>query len=167
MNVFEKVTFAQYLSDWRDAFKLDWYTDEEVREVYDGIKIPQRSTKDSAGYDFYCPYEIAVNKKMPSTVLTGIRCKIDPGNVLLIFPRSSLATKKGLVLANSTAVIDSDYYDAKNEGHIILKMRCDRDEGYTIKEDERVAQGIIFPFVVAENGNTNAERIGGFGSTGK
>lgn len=171
MNVFEKVSFQQYLADWRACFKYDfgddeYFSDREVREVYDGIKIPQRSTRDSAGYDFYCPYEIAAVGPKPSIILTGIRAKLDSGNVLLLFPRSSLATKHGLVLANSVGVVDADYYNAKNEGHIQLRMRCERQEGYVIKEDERVAQGIIFPYVVADNGNTDNARVGGFGSTG-
>lgn len=163
MNVFEKVTFRQFYDDFVDCYG-NVCSEDSVRDIYDGIKIPQRSTAESAGYDFYCPYQLEMKSHKQDTILTGIRVVMDPGNVLLIFPRSGLATKHGLILVNTIPVIDADYYKAKNEGHIKLVMKPDVD--YIIGQDERVAQGIIMPFVTALNGNTDNQRVGGFGSTG-
>lgn len=61
-----------------------------------------------------------------------------------------------------------DYYsNPNNDGNIGIFLKNISDEPITIKKGERVAQGAFFNFLVADNGNTDKERQGGFGSSGK
>ena len=48
---FEKVSYEQFESAWADAFGKS----ENIKEIYDNIKLPKRATSGSAGYDFYIP----------------------------------------------------------------------------------------------------------------
>jgi dUTP pyrophosphatase len=127
---------------------------------YESIILPKRATKDSAGYDFFAPEDINI----PCIVNTGVRVKISPGYVLCIFPRSGLGFKYGVRLANTVGVIDSDYYYAENEGHIIIK--CESNENIVLKKGERFAQGIFLPFGITIDDEAEGFRTGGFGSTG-
>jgi dUTP pyrophosphatase len=133
---------------------------ERISGFFDN-RLPERATAGSAGYDFFAPEDIT----LPGTVKTGVRVKVIPGYVLCIFPRSGLGFKYGVRLANTVGVIDSDYYNADNEGHIMIKLECDTP--LTIKAGERFAQGIFLPFGITEDDNAAGERSGGFGSTGK
>lgn len=149
---FEKVSKAQYCIT--------------SLEGYENIDLPKRATKGSAGYDFITPVRI-ICKAHSSTALipTGIRCQIDEGYVLLLFVRSSIGVKKGLTLANGTGVIDSDYYNAKNEGHIMFSLHNNTDQDVIIEAGERVMQGVFVPFGICNNDSTDTNRTGGFGST--
>ena len=99
--------------------------------------------------------------KVPS----GIRCKIDEGYVLEIYPRSSLGFKYQTMLANTVGIIDSDYYKALNEGHIIIALMNMGTKDLVIKAGDRFAQGLFKRFYLAEEEEVNKDRIGGFGST--
>ncbi|MDR0987110.1 MAG: deoxyuridine 5'-triphosphate nucleotidohydrolase [Ruminococcus sp.] len=127
---------------------------------YNDVILPKRATKGSAGYDFFAPEEVT----LPCTIKTGVRVKINPGYVLCIFPRSGLGFKFGVKLANTVGVIDSDYYFAENEGHIIIK--CEANENFVLKKGERFAQGIFLPFGITIDDEAEGKRTGGFGSTG-
>lgn len=60
-----------------------------------------------------------------------------------------------------------DFYSNKdNDGNIHLALRNETDKDITLKAGERIMQGVFVPFLVADNGNTEEERIGGTGSTG-
>ena len=87
---------------------------------------------------------------------------------LSIFIRSSLAFKKGLMLANSTGIIDCDYYNnPDNEGHIMIAYYNTKDVPYTIKKGERIAQGIFMKYLTTDNDDASGIRMGGIGSTGQ
>lgn len=135
-------------------------------EVYDNIKLPIRATSGSAGYDFHMPYNVAFRTGQLMTIPTGIRCKIEPGWMLALFPRSGLGFKHGFRLKNTVGIIDSDYYNAGNEGHIMAKV--DVDLNFICNEGDRFMQGVFMPYGVATNDETiSGERAGGFGSTGR
>ncbi|MBR3250409.1 MAG: dUTP diphosphatase [Erysipelotrichaceae bacterium] len=126
------------------------------------IRIPQRATPGSAGYDFYAPERIIVPAHGNRTFDTGVYSEIDPGYVLLLLPRSGLGMK-GIRLANTVGVIDSDY---RNE--IRCKLVNDSDADITIEKDDRYMQGIFVRYgLVADDKPINNERKGGMGSTGK
>ena len=128
---FEKVSFEQYLKDYTNTFNLDSRNAAvivDVKEIYDKIKLPKRATTGSAGYDFFLPYEIELNPNMTAKIPTGIRCKIEDGWVLKVYPRSGLGFKYRLQLNNTVGIIDSDYYYSDNEGHIFIKMTNDSNE---------------------------------------
>ena len=87
--------------------------------------------------------------------------------VFLIFPRSSLAKKKGLTLANNVGVIDSDYFEnEENDGEIGLLLQNFSEEVVEIKKAERVAQGIFVKYLKTEDDFIEEKRTGGYGSTG-
>ena len=129
------------------------------------IALPKRATAGSAGYDFVSPVEVTVEPGETALIPTGIRAEMDPGWVLLLFPRSSLGFKYSLRLANTVGVIDSNYAFAKNEGHIMVKLRNPLSVPVTIGRGDRFCQGIFLPYGTAEEDEVTAGRVGGFGST--
>lgn len=162
---FEKVSYEQFKEDWLKVFPLtsDW----KLKSMYDNIVLPKRSTTGSAGHDFYLPRDIYLYERDSIVIPTGIRCKIDNGWVLTIFPRSGHGFKYGVHLANTVGIIDADYYDAKNEGHIHVKLVNDSKLAKDIEFEDGAAfcQGIFLPFGITVDDEVSAKRIGGFGST--
>ena len=125
------------------------------------VLLPRRGTPGSAGYDFYAPERIVIPAKGSIQFKTGIFSEIDPGYVLLLFPRSGLGMK-GIRIANTVGVIDSDY---RNE--IQCKLVNDSDQEMIIKKDDRYMQGVFVAYGIVENDNPiSGERTGGMGSTG-
>ena len=131
------------------------------------IPLPRRATAGSAGYDFVSPLEVTVPPEGTALIPTGIRAEMDSGWVLLLFPRSSPGFQHGLRLSNTVGVIDSDYAFAKNEGHIMVKLRNPLSAPVTIGRGERFCQGVFLPFGTAEEEEDFTERSGGIGSTGR
>lgn len=140
----------------------------EDKNIYKALKKPKRATKASAGYDFYAPYSFVLNPGETIKIPTGIRCKMDEDYVLLILPRSSLGFKYRLALDNTVGVIDADYYNALNEGHIFIKMTNNsKDKVLEVKQGEAFAQGIFLAYGLTVDDDVVDERTGGFGSTNK
>ena len=163
--MFQKVSFEEYKKARQKMFTVvGEYSDEELFEEWKNIKLPQRATIGSAGYDFSMPMTIDLASGEHVLIPTGIRAKIAEGWVLMLFPRSGLGTKFGFALDNTVGIIDSDYFHADNEGHIMAKVHV--DNMLRLSEGERFVQGVFIPFGIACNGNTTVARHGGFGSTG-
>lgn len=164
---FEKVSKEQFVKDFKDAF--DSWSEEEIVEIYNDIKLPQRATKGSAGYDFYAPMDFKLAPREQIKMPTGIRVKIEDGWFLGIFPRSGWGFKFRMQLNNTVGIIDSDYYYSSNEGHIISKMTNDSVEGKVleIKKGAGMTQAIFLPFGITEDDACEEVRDGGFGSTTK
>ena len=78
------------------------------------VILPKRGTSKSAGYDFSTLEEITIKPNEKVLVNTGVKAEMEDDEVLLIFPRSSIAVKKGLQSTNSVAVIDADYFSNPN-----------------------------------------------------
>lgn len=162
---FEKVSFEQFAKDWSKNFP-----NISADEVYANIKLPQRATSGSAGYDFYAPCDLTIKKGESLLIPTGIRAKIDEGWVLNIFPRSGLGFKHRIQLDNTVGIIDADYYNSSNEGHIMIKLSCDaHDDGHTVSvgAGDGFAQGIFMQFGIVFDDAADGIRDGGFGSTTK
>ena len=164
---FEKVSFEQYSEAVRGI--APERSDEEIRSLYNGIKLPKRATEGSAGYDFYAPERVVLAPGEQILIPTGIRVRIEAGYVLMLFPRSGLGFKYRLQLNNTAGVIDSDYYNAVNEGHIFCKLTNDTRDGKTVEINagDGLVQGIFLPFGITEDDDAHAQRTGGFGSTRK
>ena len=131
------------------------------------IPLPRRATAGSAGYDFICPADVALAPGEAVTVPTGVRCEMQPGWVLMLFPRSGLGFKHQVRLANTVGVIDADYFHAANEGHIMVRIVNGGDHVVTIAKGERFCQGVFLPHGLAEEDEVLSDRTGGFGSTGR
>lgn len=131
------------------------------------IQLPTRGSKVSAGYDFYLPCDITLQPGEKTCVWSDIKAYMQEGEVLMIHVRSSIGIKKGLMLSNITGVIDADYYsNESNDGNIGIALYNYSDKTVELKQGERICQGVFTPFLVADNGNTDKERVGGIGSTG-
>ena len=88
---------------------------------------------------------------------------------LLIFARSSLGLKKGLMLSNSVGVIDSDYFNNdNNEGHIIFPLYNFKNKTVKVLKGEKICQGIFVKYLkTSDDKPLNNNRVGGFGSSDK
>lgn len=163
---FYKVSFEQFMKDFLKVFT---YTEEEVREVYDQIKLPKRATSKSAGYDFFMPVTVVLKPEASVRVPTGIRCEIDEDYVLQLYPRSGLGFKYRFQLDNTVGIIDADYYESDNEGHIMAKMRNDsREEDVLLLEQgQGFMQGLFMQYGITVDDEVETKRNGGFGSTTK
>ncbi len=160
---FEKVSKEQFLTGMSD-FGM---SAEELIRVYEELKLPRRATVGSAGYDFYAPVAFSLKPGETIKIPTGIRARMSGEWVLMIFPRSGLGFKYRLQLNNTVGIIDSDYYNSDNEGHIFIKVTNDSNEGkeLSLKAGEGFAQGIFLPFGITEDDDADGVRNGGFGST--
>lgn len=137
------------------------YADED-------IALPKRKTSDSAGYDIEAAEAVSIMPKSFVVVKTGIKAFMNYDEYLAIHIRSSLAFKRGLMLMNSTGIIDSDYYNNEdNEGHIMIGLYNLSDTVAEIKKSERIAQGIFTKYLITNDDDATGIRVGGIGSTGE
>lgn len=156
--------FNLFLKDIKDKKEPDEKKLMDLFEdAYEHVSTPVRSTSGSAGYDFKNPFKTFIINEKVLFIPTGIRVFLDNDKILQIAPRSS-ASKKGISLANTIGIIDSDYVNADNEGDIIIALKASAAQ---IEQDDKIAQGIILPFFTVDDDNANGVRTGGFGSTGK
>lgn len=132
-------------------------------------RLPERSTKHSAGYDFFNPETVTIQPKEMMYVKTGVKAKFPEDLCLKLYNRSSNPKKKGLVVINSVGIVDSDYYNnPDNEGEMAFAFMNIKDEPVTIEAGEKLGQGIFEKFyTVTDEGEVENERTSGFGSTGK
>lgn len=160
---FEKVSLEQFKTGFENVDELD------IINYYNDLKLPKRATIGSAGYDFYAPFDICLNPGETIKIPTGIRCKMDLEYVLKLYPRSGLGFKYRLQLNNTVGIIDSDYYNSSNEGHIFAKITNDSNEGksVSIKKGEGFMQGIFIEYGITIDDDADGIRDGGFGSTTK
>lgn len=162
---FGKVSFEEYKKARVKMFENEnEQTDDELFDEWKNITLPARATVGSAGYDFSLPMDVQLSCE--STLIpTGIRARMDDGWVLVIFPRSGLGTKYRFALDNTVGVIDSDYFYANNEGHIMVKAHV--ADQLDLARGTNFVQGIFLPYGVACNDCATEQRHGGFGSTDK
>lgn len=162
---FRFVSTDRFLKDLDQALKD--YPDVTV-DVDRMVHLkPKRATKGSMGYDFFAPFSFTLRPGEALMVPTGIRALMPSMCGMLCFPRSSLGTKHGIRLANTVAVIDSDYCEAENEGHIMFKLVNGGDHDVTIERGQAFMQGVITLYLTMDDDNTVTTRSGGFGSTDK
>lgn len=169
---FEKVSYEVYKEELLKYWDNPEETPKEVidgiiRNMYDKIQMPIRSTSGSAGYDFFTPSELQIPSDHSIIIPTGIRCKIDDGYFLGMYPRSGLGFKYRVSLDNTVGIIDSDYSQSDNEGHIILKLHATTVDGQpvTVPKGHAFAQGIFTQYFITYEDQASGTRNGGFGST--
>ena len=141
----------------------------KVKKLNERAKLPTFGTDFSAGADLYCveTEDVVVHPQATVFVGTGISMEIPTGYVGLVFPRSGLACKRGLCLANCVGVIDSDY-----RGEIKVALNNEGNFPQTVSPEERVAQIIIMPypkvtFTEVEELSDTVRGESGFGGTGR
>lgn len=157
---FQKVSYNQYekANDGLECFN-EW----------NDIPLPKRATSGSAGYDFYSPIDFELKPNQTIKIATGIRIILDSDKFLACYPRSGLGFKYRMQLNNTIGVIDSDYSQSDNEGHIFAKITNDTNLGddftIKIKKGDAFLQGVIQQFFKVEDDNVSTKRNGGFSST--
>ena len=168
---FEKVSLEQFTEDYLKCIYGNSDTDineeqaKAILNIWENIKLPTRATIDSAGYDFFIPYNQYFPQSQDILLPTGIRwIADDPSFVLLCVPRSGLGFKYGLRLKNSIGVIDSAYWKSDNEGHIMAKIQV--DNSFNLDQGKGFMQGIILKYHLVDDDDAQGVRNGGFGSTG-
>ena len=166
MSHFEKVTFEQ----WKADCGIRGLDDAALKEWFDAIKLPRQATAASAGCDFFMPFNLNFESGSSFRIATGVRwvCGKTAGDrdkVLLLVPRSGLGFKYGIRLSNTVGVVDADYCDSDNEGHIIISLVNPSDTTVLLEEGKPYAQGIIVKYEVPEGAESGEARNGGFGST--
>ncbi|MCQ2567303.1 MAG: deoxyuridine 5'-triphosphate nucleotidohydrolase [Mogibacterium sp.] len=165
MSRFEKVSFEQWAADCG----IKGLPEDELRKWHEDIRLPEQATAASAGCDFFMPFNLNFEAGSKFRIATGIRWVTDDpadrGKVLLIFPRSGLGFKYGIRLSNTVGVIDADYCDSDNEGHIIISLENPSDKTVELAEGKPFCQGIVVSYEVPDGARSDEARNGGFGST--
>ena len=162
---FKKVSLEQFTKDVNDIFELD-RSPESFSQDYESIELPKRATAGSAGHDFKIPFDLSLSPGHEVLIPTGIRCEfLNMDWVLKCYPRSGHGTKFGIQLMNTVGIIDADYYFAKNEGHIMFKLKNTGDKTFSIEAGESFAQGVFVQYGTADEEEILITRVGGFGST--
>ena len=158
---------AQFFAVSPAQLEADWRRNLPDLPVPQAIRLPRRATAGSAGYDFFAPAGFTLAPGETILLPTGVRARIDEGWVLKLYPRSGLGFKYRLQLNNTVGIIDSDYFSAQNEGHIMLKLTNASNEGRTlvVQPGEAVAQGVFVEYGIVVDDDAVAIRTGGFGST--
>lgn len=162
---FSKVSLAQFIKD----YKVDQDNKLSPQKIYEDIlKLPVRSSAGSAGHDFVLTKDINLKPGASAVIETGINVKIVPGWVLFILPRSGLGVKFRVQLNNTVGVIDGDYINADNEGHILITITNDSKEGKSVvlEAGDRFVQGIFVPYGITNHDAPLGLRTGGHGSSG-
>lgn len=132
------------------------------KKMEDEAIIPTRATKYSAGYDLHSLRDYILYSGTMVRVETGIAVYMPPDEWFAIVPRSGLCLKHGITVDNSPAVIDSDFYPKA----VSVLLRNNGDQPFRIRQGDRVAQGIFMRYLLADDDDTQGERLGGFGHTG-
>ena len=141
----------------------------KIKRVRTYAQVPKQATAGSAGSDLYAALEepLSIPAGAIRSIPTGIAAEPDTDSVaLLIFPRSGLASKYGITLANAIGLVDSDY-----RGEICVPLINLGKEAFTIEPGMRIAQLVVSPILLPEievtDTLTETQRgAGGFGSTG-
>lgn len=140
---------------------------ELVSRITEVIKMPERSTAKSAGFDFFVPEDTVCKSHEITMVKTGVKAYMEDDETLLLFNRSSNPKKKGLIILNGVGVVDSDYANnPDNEGEIAGLFYNMRDEDVVLRAGEKMMQGVFVKYAVTDDDNATGERKGGWGSTG-
>ena len=129
--------------------------------------LPTRAHPGDAGLDLYSAVDVDVRPGEREMVPTGVAVAIPEGHAGLVLPRSGLASRHGLTLANAPGLIDAGY-----RGEVICAtVNLDREHPVRIQKGDRIAQLLVVPFaelvpawVEQLPGSDRGED--GFGSTG-
>jgi dUTP pyrophosphatase len=133
-----------------------------------GMELPAYGTPMAAGMDVRAALAepLALKPLQRTLVPTGLRIQLPEGYECQIRPRSGLALKHGVTVANAPGTIDADY-----RGEIGIILINLSDETFVINPGERIAQMVVAPYSrvqwrLAESLDDSQRGDGGFGHTG-
>ena len=165
---FEKVSYDSFR---KDMLKYGW-REESIQTAYDNIKIPERKTKYSAGYDISTCLGFTMKPHDRITIPTGIKAVFTPNEAriyhLQLFIRSSIGITRHVVMANQAGVIDADYAgNPDNDGDMLIALYNNSEHEVRFETGERLIQGIFLIHGLTTDDHASGERDGGVGSTGR
>ena len=133
------------------------------------LPLPSYATEGAAGMDLLAAVttQVTIPPGQRALIPTGLTLALPAGHELQIRPRSGLALKNGILLANSPGTIDEDY-----RGEIQIIVLNAGDSPFTVERGMRIAQAVLAPVTRATWHETDtlpdtARAAGGFGSTGR
>jgi dUTP pyrophosphatase len=132
-----------------------------------GLPLPSYETSGAAGFDLASSVDMTIEPGQVTLVPTGLVIEVPAGHLLGVFARSSTPIKRGLMVANGVGVVDADYCGPADEINIEVLNFTSRP--VTVRRGDRLAQGVILPFVRADWQEVDAmdrPTRGGFGATG-
>ena len=142
-------------------------TDLPFKRLDPEVPLPERAHPGDAGFDLRSAVDVEVEPGERAMVPTGLAVAIPEGHAGLVLPRSGLASKHGLTMANAPGLIDAGY-----RGEVICAMvNLDREHPVKIASGDRIAQLVVVavPDLEARWVDEMPPSIrgdGGFGSTG-
>lgn len=134
------------------------------------VKLPTRGTRGSAAYDIYSLDDKTIRPGGKVEFPTDVKVYMQDDEVFHLYPRSNQGIKHDIMLANTTGVIDADYYgNESNDGRFTIVLRNLGRENYYVKKGDRIAQGEFAKYLKADNDYNKKlpRRKGGTGSTGR
>lgn len=141
--------------------------DEKRKHPQAEIQLPTRGSKHSIAYDIYSPIDTVILPMEKELIWTDVKAYFGTNEALIINVRSSMGSHP-MVMGNSQGWVECDYYNnPKNDGNLGVNLLNLGKEPYIIKKGDRIAQAMFIPFLESDNCNSDEERLGGFGSTGK
>ncbi|WP_422394005.1 dUTP diphosphatase [Pontivivens ytuae] len=138
------------------------------------VPLPSYATPGAAGMDLYANFGADKRARgitlMPggrALIPTGLAMEIPRGFEVQIRPRSGLALRHGVTIANAPGTIDSDY-----RGQVSVILLNMGHETFDVNHGDRVAQMVLAPvthvqWVEAKELGETERGFGGFGSTGR
>lgn len=135
-------------------------------KLTDGATLPRHAKKGDAGMDLTSRQTVEIAPQGTVMVGTGVWMEIPEGYYGAVVPRSGMASKKGITIANTPGTIDSGY-----RGEIMLPLYNLGHELAVVERGERVAQIIIKRYetcecVEVEELSETERAANGMGSTG-
>lgn len=171
MIKFYKISIEEFSRNNKiDKWDIQGNKSEETfyaKSIYNNILLPKRATKNSAGYDMFSPIDFVLKPNESIKIPLGIRCEMDDNVFLMIVPRSGLGFKYKMQLYNTCGIIDSDYFNSDNEGHIFVKFKNEGFQDLQVKSGDGICQGIFLNYLTTADDATTETRNGGLGSTSK
>jgi dUTP pyrophosphatase len=134
------------------------------------VILPRRSTTKAAGYDIFALTGGVLEPGDKMEFPTDVKVYMQDNEVFKLYPRSNQGIVYDVMLANTTGVIDADFYNnPKNDGGFTIVLRNLGPTPYIVNPGDRIAQGVFTPYLLADNERDEDLRIrtGGVGSTGK
>ena len=135
---------------------------------FEGLSLPSYATAGAAGMDVEAAVEadIVLSPGARTAVPSGLAMAIPAGFEMQVRPRSGLALKHGVTVANAPGTIDSD-----DRGEVKIMLVNHGEADFTITRGMRIAQLVVAPvslarLAVADRLETTDRGDGGFGSTG-
>ena len=138
-----------------------------ITRLSPSVVLPKYETAGAAGFDLAAAVSMTVAPGEVTLVPTGLVVAVPPGHFLGVFARSSTPLKRGLMVANGVGVVDADYCGPADE--IKIEVYNFTDRPVSVAAGDRLAQGIVMPFVRVAWTEDQADGVasrGGFGSTG-